>query len=76
MPNPKEEHYPAIWCRKCESALGKPMRVQQVKYSLHPTKHGAVVRQCTGCRQWWLGYMQMLPDQTFNIILKMIDNVL
>lgn len=76
MSNPRAEHYPSLRCRKCEAELGKPLAVQQVKYSVIPTKYGAVVRQCKECRQWWLAYMEIRPHDTFKIILKMIDKVL
>ncbi len=76
MGTPQQEQYPKLRCRKCESVLNRPKCADQTKYSIVPTDHGAVVRQCLGCSQWWLGYMQELPNQTMKIILKMIDKVL
>lgn len=76
MSNPKEEHYPDLRCRKCESKLGRPRKVLALKYGLVPNRHGAIIRDCTGCKQLWLGYVQELPNGNMKIILKMIDKEL
>ncbi len=67
---------PGLYCRKCEEILGKPKVVKQENYSLVPTSFGALVRRCSGCKQLWLGYMQVLPKGGHKIILKMIDKEL
>ena len=77
MWNPRAEHrHAAIRCRKCEGELGTPIQVEQAKYGVESTKHGAVVRQCNECRQWWLAYIQILENDSFKILLKMIDKIL
>jgi len=65
-------------CRKCESYLSIPKKVNPIDYALVENRHGAVVRKCIDeeCSQLWLGYVQELPNGTFKIILKMIDKVL
>ena len=76
MGTPQQEQYPKLRCRKCEGVLGKPKCVDQEKYGLVPTCHGAIIRRCTDCYQLWLGYVQNLPNGGMKIILKMVDKEL
>lgn len=63
-------------CRACEAQLGMPMGVDPAKYGLVENKHGAVVRECLGCRQKWLGFAMQLPNQSIKILTKKIDKLL
>lgn len=76
MGTPQQEQYPKLRCRKCEGVLGKPWCVDQEKYGLVPTLHGAILRRCSECYQLWLGYIQELPNGGMKIILKMVDKEL
>lgn len=76
MGTPQQEQYPKLRCRKCEGVLGKPGCVDQEKYNLVPTRHGAILRRCSECYQLWLGYIQELPNGGMKIILKMVDKEL
>lgn len=63
-------------CRKCEYYLSNPQKVKPEAFGIVKNKHGAVVRKCMNkeCNQFWLGYVQELPNCKMKIILKMIDN--
>ena len=63
-------------CRKCEDKLGRVKTVNPAKYGIAVNVHGAVVRECMGCRQLWLSYVAELPNHRMKIILKMIDKLL
>jgi len=79
MGTPRQEQYPKIYCRKCESALGKPVIVARDKvvlYGIVLNRHGAILRRCPECVQLWVGYVQELPNQKMKIILKMVDKEL
>ena len=79
MGTPQQEQYPSVYCRKCESVLGKPQVVEKkkiVEYGIVANEHGAVLRRCPNCIQLWLGYMQEFPKGSMKIILKMVDKEL
>lgn len=63
-------------CRACEAQLGRPMAVAAIKYGLVENKHGAVVRECQGCKQKWLGFVMQLPNLGMKVVMKKIDNLL
>jgi hypothetical protein len=68
---------PGLRCRKCEDWLDTPTQIQidHVKHGIQPNRHGVVIRQCLGCKQRWLGYVQELPNCKMKIILKKVDKI-
>jgi len=64
-----------VRCRVCESFLSVPQKVKPIDYGLIDNKYGATVRKCMNeqCNQFYVCYMQELPDFKTKIILKMID---
>jgi hypothetical protein len=79
MTEPERQHYPKLYCRKCEGVLSRPRAVPAenlVKYRIPINEHGAIIRCCMGCCQLWLGYIELYPKGSMKIIMKMIDKVL
>jgi hypothetical protein len=65
-------------CRVCEGWLSMPQKTKAERYNIVENKHGAVVRKCMNdnCNQFWLGYVQELPNGGIRMTLKMIDKPL
>jgi len=64
-----------VRCRKCEGFLSVPQKVKPSSFGIVENKYGAAVRKCMNdsCSQYYLSFMQELPNFQTKIILKMID---
>lgn len=64
-----------VRCRVCEGFLSVPQKVKASRYGIVENKYGCAVRKCMNeaCNQFYVGYMQELPNGGIKIILKMID---
>ena len=62
-------------CRVCEGFLSLPQKATAANYGVVENKYGCAVRKCMNeeCNQFYVCYMQELPDFKTKIILKFID---
>ena len=62
-------------CIVCEGFLSVPQKATPANYGVVENKYGCAVRKCMDetCNQFYVCYMQELPNCQTKMIRKMID---